>query len=87
MDKKQIHERNVKYAEKTGYKLNENKKIVDKIEDGLMKNESVHGELYCPCRAISEDKEKDKLIICPCVYHKDEINSMGHCHCFLFVKK
>ena len=26
-----------------------------------------------------------KKIICPCVYHKDEIREQGHCHCLLFV--
>jgi ferredoxin-thioredoxin reductase catalytic chain len=87
MDREKLHERNVKYAEKAGYKLNPNKIVVDKIEEGLLKNEKKHGEIYCPCRVVSGDKEKDKLIICPCVYHKDEIKEMGHCHCFLFVDK
>jgi len=87
MNKDELHKRNLRYAEKAGYKLNPDKNIVDKIEEGLLRNLSVHGEVYCPCRVIFGDKEKDKLIICPCAYHKDEIKQMGHCHCTLFVKK
>ena len=43
-----------------------------------------HGERYCPCRIRSGDTEKDRLIICPCAYHEDEIENEGHCHCNLF---
>ena len=87
MNKQDLHKKNLAYAEKTGYKLNPNEAVVEKIEEGLLKNEAVHGEVYCPCRVVSGDKKKDKLIICPCIYHKDEIKEMGHCHCFLFFKK
>ena len=31
------------------------------------------------------DAEKDKKIICPCVYHIEEIDREGECHCQLFV--
>jgi len=86
VNKRELHSYNVKYAKKAGYRLNPNEKIVKKIEEGLLKNLSVYGITYCPCRVIKGDKKKDKLIICPCVYHKDEIKKMGHCHCFLFIK-
>lgn len=87
MDKEKLHKRNKIYAKKSGFRLNPNKEVVAKIEEGLLKNLSVHGELYCPCRPVTGNKENDKAIICPCIYHKDEIKEMGHCHCFLFVKK
>ncbi len=87
MNRKELHEKNKKYAKKAGFKLNPNKKIVDAIEKGLLKNLNTYRELYCPCRRISGNKKKDKAIICPCIYHIDEIKNMGHCHCFLFVKK
>ena len=41
----------------------------------------------CPCRIRSGDKEKDKAIICPCIYHRDEIAKDGHCHCQLYYRK
>ena len=77
------HER---YAKQSGIKLNPDKKIVRAICLGLLANEQKHGARYCPCRIVTGDKEEDRKIICPCVYHKDEIEKMGHCHCRLFVK-
>lgn len=74
------------HTEKTGINFNSDKKIVDAIIDGLLKNQEKHGETYCPCRRITGDKEKDKEIICPCVFHRGEIELQGHCHCNLFVK-
>lgn len=48
----------------------------------MIKNEEKYGKKYCPCRKIHRDE-----IVCPCVYHKEEIKKQGHCHCFLFVSK
>ena len=75
-----------KYAEDNGFKLNPNEQIVDVVLAGLKRNEEKHGERYCPCRRVTGDREADKKIICPCIYHKDEIEKDGHCHCNLFVK-
>jgi ferredoxin-thioredoxin reductase catalytic subunit len=75
------------YAEEKGIALNPNERIVSAIIDGLFAREESDGEKYCPCRKVTGDKEEDKKIICPCVYHMDEITEMGHCHCNLFVKK
>ncbi|MGR3220281.1 MAG: ferredoxin-thioredoxin reductase catalytic domain-containing protein [Candidatus Anammoxibacter sp.] len=44
-----------------------------------------YGFDYCPCRIVTGDKEKDDKIICPCVYHEEEIKRDGKCHCDLFV--
>lgn len=77
----------IEYAEKNNIALNPNEKIVEAIIDGLLNREQVNGERYCPCRKVSGDKEEDKKIICPCIYHLEEIETMGHCHCNLFVKK
>lgn len=75
-----------KYAESKGINLNPNKKIVEGIAKGLLMNKKKHGEIYCPCRIVSGNKEKDKEIICPCIFHLEEIEKQGHCHCRLFVK-
>lgn len=75
------------YAKRNNLMLNKNKKVVDAIIKGLLRNEDKYGELYCPCRAITQNKEEDKKIICPCVYHMQEIKEMSRCHCGLFVKK
>lgn len=74
------------YADSQGFALNPNEKIVEGIIKGLKRNEGKHGAKYCPCRRVTGDKEKDKNIICPCIYHKEEIANDGRCHCMLFVK-
>ena len=76
-----------KHAEDKGIMLNPNENIVKGIIKGLFKREQEKGEKYCPCRAVSGNKEKDKKIICPCVFHLDEIKKDGKCHCGLFVRK
>jgi ferredoxin-thioredoxin reductase catalytic subunit len=74
------------YAKDNGFALNPNRKIVEGIVGGLLAREEKFGARYCPCRIVTGDKEEDKKIICPCIYHKDEIEKDGHCHCNLFVK-
>jgi ferredoxin-thioredoxin reductase catalytic chain len=74
------------HADKSGFRLNPNDKIVDATMKGLLRNEGKFGARYCPCRRVTGNKEEDKKIICPCVYHKDEIAKDGHCHCMLFVR-
>ena len=89
MEEKEIQEltkKSEEYAESAGINLNPNKRIVEGIVKGLLKNQEKHGEIYCPCRIVTKDKEKDKEIICPCIFHMKEIELQGHCHCNLFVK-
>jgi len=83
---KELLEKYKKYAKENNFKLNPDKKIVDTIIKGILRNEEKYGFRYCPCRRITGDKEKDKAIICPCIYHRDEIKTQGHCHCMLFFK-
>lgn len=75
------------YANEQGIKLNDNEKIVDGIITGLLRNRKFKGDIYCPCRALVGNKERDKLIVCPCAYHISEIKEIGHCKCNLFWKK
>jgi len=74
------------YAKKNGFKLNPNKNIVEQIIKGLLLKEGKFGFRYCPCRKIGKNQEENKKIVCPCVFHKEEIEKYGHCHCMLFVK-
>jgi len=75
------------YAKENGLVLNPNKEVVKRLVRGLLENEKKYGERYCPCRRISGDKEEDKAKICPCQWHKEEIEKQGHCLCGLFVKR
>lgn len=83
---KKIIEKYKEYAEKNGFKLNPDRKTVERVINGLLENEKKHGKRYCPCRRVTGNLEEDKLKICPCVWHKEEITKDGHCYCRLFVK-
>lgn len=86
MNREELRRFSEKHAKSKGFKLNPDKKLVDWILDTLLKNEKKFGFRYCPCRAITGDKEIDEKIICPCIFHEDEIRRDGTCHCGLFVK-
>ncbi|MDR4497944.1 MAG: hypothetical protein MRK02_08515 [Candidatus Scalindua sp.] len=73
------------YVAATPYELNQDKKQVDKVIRGLAKRKLKYGYQYCPCRMISEDREIDDKIICPCEFHIEEIQRDGACCCDLFV--
>ncbi len=85
--KKQLLKSLRRYARSAGYKLQPDKKLLDTLITGELNNIKKHGDRYCPCRRVSGNKEKDKNIICPCIFHKDEIKKQGFCHCRLFLKK
>ncbi len=85
-DIKEIINRYDNYAKSNGFRLNPDKKIVERVVKGLLANEKKYGKKYCPCRRISGNEEKDSEKICPCAFHKQEIEKDGHCLCNLYVK-
>lgn len=76
-----------KYANHGDYALNPDQQILDLVIEGLARNKAVHGKRYCPCRMLTGNLEEDKAKICPCKWHKDEIEADGMCHCQLYFKK
>jgi len=74
------------YAQKNNFRLNPDRGVVEKIIRGLLEREKKLGARYCPCRRVTGKKEEDKKIICPCQFHRLEIEKEGHCLCGLFVK-
>jgi len=87
MNKKQILKFSEDYAQKAGFKLNPDKKQLNKIIKGLKKNEDKYGFRFCPCRVVTGNFDEDRIIVCPCIYHKAEIKDMGHCLCRFFFDK
>jgi ferredoxin-thioredoxin reductase catalytic subunit len=79
----ELRERIRRYAESHGFILNPKAERLDLVIKGLHTNTVKHGAEYCPCRIRTGDVEEDKKIICPCIYHKDEIEKEGSCHCKL----
>jgi ferredoxin-thioredoxin reductase catalytic subunit len=87
MNEEQLEEVYRKYAESQGFKLQPDKKILHLLLSGQLENEKKHGHRFCTCKAMTGDFEKDKLIICPCATHKQEIKELERCWCGLFFKK
>jgi ferredoxin-thioredoxin reductase catalytic chain len=76
-----------RYAEKQGIQLNPDEERVDEVAKGLAVRQEKFGKRYCPCRIITGDAKEDRKIICPCVYHDEELKEHGMCHCKLFSTK
>lgn len=87
MTPEKLYEVLKKYAESQGIELNKDKQYVIEILEGLLQNESRYGYRSCPCRLATGVKEKDKDIICPCVYRDPDIEEFGSCYCGLYVSK
>lgn len=82
----EVIKRYEEYAKKNGFKLNPNRKVVEAIAKGLLEREKSFGFRYCPCRRVTGDKEEDKKLICPCIWHREEIEKQGYCICKLFLR-
>lgn len=87
MDLDKIYENLKKYANIKKIELNKDKAFVLDLIKGLLKNEERYGYRSCPCRLASGDKERDKDIICPCIYSEEDIKEYGRCYCGLYVSK
>lgn len=75
------------YAQKQGWILNPDETQLNTVIRGLVRNKTKFGRPYCPCRLRSGDEEKDRDIECPCLHHKEEVATLGHCHCHLYFQK
>lgn len=79
-----IRRRLEEYLVGKSFYFNPDPEMVNSILRAMAKRWEKLGEDYCPCRRVTGDKEKDALIVCPCVYHEAEIDKDGFCHCRLF---
>ena len=76
-----------RYIEHSPYLLNPDVVTVEHVMRGLARNLAEHGRWYCPCREVTGDPAKDRENICPCTFHKQEIEAYGACECGLFVSE
>lgn len=85
MDAQTLFEKLRKIQEPKGYFFNnEREKVMDLLE-ALLTNKDRYGHMACPCRLASGDREKDRDIICPCVYREPDVEEFGSCYCALYV--
>jgi ferredoxin-thioredoxin reductase catalytic chain len=82
-----LYEMLKKVQEPKGYFFNKDKERVDDLLSSLLENKKRYGYMCCPCRLASGDREKDKDIICPCVYREPDVQEFGSCYCNLYVSQ
>ena len=82
-----LYEMLKKLQEPKGYFFSRDKEWVLDILRGLLTNKERYGYMSCPCRLASGDRQKDKDIICPCVYRTPDVKEYGSCYCNLYVSK
>lgn len=70
-----------------GYFFNKNEEQVESLLQGLLTNKERYGYMSCPCRLASGNKDKDRDIICPCVYRGPDVKEYGSCYCGLYVSR
>jgi ferredoxin-thioredoxin reductase catalytic subunit len=76
-----------KVHEPKGYYFNKDKEKVFELLDGLLVNRERYGYMCCPCRLAANDRERDRDIICPCVYRTPDVEEYGSCYCNLYVSR
>jgi ferredoxin-thioredoxin reductase catalytic chain len=76
-----------KVQEPKGYFFSNDKERVMDLMEGLLINKERYGYMCCPCRLSANDREKDKDIICPCVYRAPDVVEYGSCYCNLYVSQ
>jgi len=72
-------------AEKKNWYLHPEQEFLDILIEGLTTNYNRYGYFACPCRDADGIREKDKDIICPCVYCVPDQEEYGHCYCGLYL--
>jgi ferredoxin-thioredoxin reductase catalytic chain len=82
-----LYEALKKAQEPKGYYFNADKERVYDLLDGLIVNKQRYGYMACPCRLASGDRDKDRDILCPCVYREEDVKNYGSCYCNLYVSK
>ncbi len=68
-----------------GWKLNRDPEFLESLVEGLTANYNRYGYYLCPCRDTAGSREKDRDVICPCVYCRPDQEEYGHCFCALYL--
>ena len=80
-----LYEKLKEIQEPKGYFFNRDREKVFVLLEGLLKNKERYGYMACPCRLASGDRERDKDIICPCIYREPDVREYGSCYCNRYV--
>jgi ferredoxin-thioredoxin reductase catalytic subunit len=86
-DVEKLYEALRKVQEPKGYYFNKDKDKVFELIEALLVNKSRYGYMACPCRLAANNREKDRDIICPCIYREPDVEEYGSCYCNLYVSE
>lgn len=84
-DARQLYERLRALQEPKGFFFNKDMEMTMSLMEQLLVTKALHGYMACPCRLANGTLEKDRDIICPCVYRKEDLAEYGSCYCGLYV--
>ncbi len=87
MTKEEFYEKVGKVQQAKGYYFSNDKENVMELIEALLVNKERYGYMVCPCRLAQEERDKDRDIICPCVYREPDVEEYGSCFCNLYVSK
>jgi ferredoxin-thioredoxin reductase catalytic chain len=87
MNEQELYEMLRKVQEPKGYFFNKDKEFTLDLMKSLLVNKERYGYMVCPCRLASNDKEKDRDIMCPCAYRAQDVAEYGSCYCGLYVSR
>jgi ferredoxin-thioredoxin reductase catalytic chain len=87
MDRQSLHAMLKDAQEKKGYYFSQDQELVMELLDGLLANKERYGYMSCPCRLAAGNRERDRDIICPCVYRTPDVAEYGSCYCNLYVSR
>lgn len=76
-----------RYAATSPYDLAGDAVVLRTIVSGIARNWLAHGLPYCPCKELSGDPTRDRLLVCPCRDHHEEIRRTGACCCGLYIQR
>ena len=80
-----ISEFTERVAQASNWAVQPDQEFRNSVENGLSINRERYGYYLCPCREGWGEREKDRDVICPCDYAKQDIEEYGRCYCGLFV--
>ncbi|MDR3042650.1 MAG: ferredoxin:thioredoxin reductase [Desulfovibrio sp.] len=82
-----LHDMLRKIQEPKGYFFNKDMEMTMPLLESLLVNKQRYGYMACPCRLALGEFEKDRDIVCPCVYREDDVKEFGACFCGLYVSQ
>lgn len=84
----ELHQALKDAQEKRGYYFNPNwEEITLPLLKSLLVNKKRYGYLLCPCRLTRGNQERDRDVLCPCVYRQPDVEEFGACYCGLYLSK